>query len=64
MIGGIGLFDNLNKIVNMKTKKVGNLIIIVGKTFGHLGQSSFMREIYSVNEGSPPEINLEQVHRI
>ena len=58
VIGGIGLFDNLNKIINMKTKKVGNLIIIVGKTLGHLGQSSFMREIYSVNEGAPPEINL------
>ena len=58
VIGGIGLFDNLNKIINMKTKKVGNLIIIVGKTFGHLGQSSFMREIYSANEGAPPEINL------
>jgi len=58
VIGGIGLFDNLNKIINMKTKKVGNLIIIVGKTFGHLGQSSFMREIYSANEGTPPEINL------
>ncbi len=58
VIGGIGLFDNLKKIINMKTKKVGNLIIIVGKTFGHLGQSSFMREIYSANEGAPPEINL------
>ena len=58
VIGGIGLFDNLNKIINMKTKKVGNLIIIVGKTLGHLGQSSFMREIYSANEGAPPEINL------
>ena len=58
VIGGIGLLDNLNKIINMKTKKVGNLIIVVGKTLGHLGQSSFMREIYSANEGSPPEINL------
>ena len=58
VIGGIGLLDNLNKIINMKTKKVGNLIIVVGKTFGHLGQSSFMREIYSANEGAPPEINL------
>ena len=58
VIGGIGLLDNLNKIINMKTKKVGNLIIVVGKTLGHLGQSSFMREIYSANEGAPPEINL------
>ncbi len=58
VIGGIGLFDNLNKIINMKTKKVGNVIIIVGKTLGHLGQSSFMREINSVYEGAPPEINL------
>ena len=58
VIGGIGLLDNLNKIINMKTKKVGNLIIVVGKTFGHLGQSSFIREIFSANEGAPPEINL------
>ena len=58
VIGGIGIFDNLNKIINMKTKKIGNIIIVLGKTFGHLNQSSFIKEIYSINDGPPPEINL------
>ena len=58
VIGGIGIFDNLNRIINMKTKKAGNIIIVVGKTFGHLTRSSFLKEIYSINNGSPPEINL------
>ena len=58
VIGGIGIFDNLNRIIDMKTKKTGNIIIVVGKTFGHLTRSSFLKEIYSINNGSPPEINL------
>ena len=58
VIGGIGILDNLNKIINMKTKKTGNIIIVVGKTFGHLTRSSFIKEVYSINDGPPPEINL------
>ncbi len=58
VIGGVGIFDNLNRIIDMKTKKAGNIIIVVGKTFGHLTRSSFLKEIYSINDGSPPEINL------
>ena len=58
VIGGIGIFDSLNKIIDMKTKKAGNIIIVVGKTFGHLTQSSFIKEVYSINDGPPPEVNL------
>ncbi len=58
VIGGIGVFDNLNKIIDIKTKKAGNIIIVIGKTFGHLTRSSFLKEIYSINDGAPPEINL------
>ena len=58
VIGGIGIFENLKKIINMKSKKAGNLIIIIGKTLGHMEQTTFMRDIYSINEGCPPEVNL------
>ena len=34
VIGGIGILDNLKKILNMKPKKNGNLIIVLGKTIG------------------------------
>ena len=58
VIGGIGVIDNLKKIVNIKTKKSGNLIMIVGKTLGHIDQSAFLQENFSIYDGPPPEINL------
>ena len=58
VIGGIGVFDNLKKILNIKTKKPGNLILIIGKTIGHIDQSSFLQENFSIYDGPPPEINL------
>ncbi|MDP6626179.1 MAG: AIR synthase related protein, partial [Nitrospinota bacterium] len=58
VIGGIGVIDNLKRIVNIKTKKSGNLIMIVGKTLGHIEQTVFLQENFSIYDGSPPEINL------
>jgi len=58
VIGGIGVIDNLKRIINIKTKKQGNLILIVGKTVGHIEQSAFLYENFSIYDGPPPEINL------
>ena len=58
VIGGVGLINKISKPVGIKFKDAGNIIILVGKTFGHLEQSCFMRENYSINEGLPPEVNL------
>ena len=58
VIGGIGLIDNLKKIINIKTKKPGNLILGIGKTIGHIDQSAFLQENFSIFDGPPPEINL------
>ena len=58
VIGGIGVIDNLKRVVNIKTKKSGNLIMIVGKTVGHIDQSTFLQENFSIYDGPPPEINL------
>ena len=33
-------------------------ILLIGKTFGHLEQSCFLKENFSIVEGIPPEINL------
>ena len=58
VIGGIGVFNNIKKILNIKTKKPGNLIIVVGKTLGHIEQSAFLKENFSISDGPPPEVNL------
>ncbi len=58
VIGGVGLINKITNPINHKFKNEGNYIILIGKTFGHLGQSCFLKEIYSLIKGAPPEINL------
>ena len=58
VIGGIGLIKYSEKNINHILKKEGSVIIQIGKTFGHLYQSIFFEELYSLKEGPPPEINL------
>ena len=58
VIGGVGLIKKLSEPVSHKFKDLNSVIILVGKTFGHLGQSCFLKENFSVIDGKPPEINL------
>ncbi len=57
-IGGVGLIKDYKKIVTMHFKNEGNLILVIGKTFGHLDQSIFARDIIRQKKGPPPEVNL------
>ncbi len=57
-IGGVGLIKNYKNMITMNFKKDGNLIIIIGKTEGHLEQSIFARNVLNEKKGPPPEINL------
>ena len=58
VIGGVGLITDTKNKINHFLKKEGNIILQVGKTFGHLYQSVFLKEIYSITEGPPPDVNL------
>jgi len=58
VIGGVGLIQDTKNKINNILKKEGNSILLIGKTFGHLYQSVFFEEIYSITEGPPPDINL------
>tara|TARA_Y100000590_G_scaffold224330_1_gene253718 strand:+ start:893 stop:3085 length:2193 start_codon:yes stop_codon:yes gene_type:complete len=57
-IGGVGLIKDYKKIISMNLKKIDNLIIVVGKTEGHIDQSVFSRDVLNEKKGPPPEINL------
>ena len=57
-IGGVGLIKEYKKMISMDFKKEGNLILILGKTEGHLDQSVFAKEILAEKKGPPPSINL------
>jgi len=57
-IGGVGLIKNLDNVMTKNFKEIGNHILIIGKTLGHLNQSEFFREVLNFKEGPPPDTNL------
>ena len=57
-IGGVGLISDYKKMITMNLKEVDNLILIIGKTEGHVDQSLFARIILDEKNGPPPEVNL------
>ncbi len=57
-IGGIGLIKDYKKMITMDFKEVSNVVLVIGKTEGHIDQSLFARNILDEKNGPPPEINL------
>ncbi len=57
-IGGVGLIKNYKKMITMNFKEVNNLVLVIGKTEGHIDQSLFARSILNEKNGAPPEVNL------
>ena len=57
-IGGVGLIKNYKKMITMDFKEINNIVLVIGKTEGHLDQSLFARSILDEKNGPPPEINL------
>ncbi len=57
-IGGVGLIKNYKNMITMDLKEIENILLVIGKTEGHLDQSLFSRDILNEKNGPPPEINL------
>ena len=57
-IGGVGLIKDYKKMISIDLKEVDNLVLIIGKTEGHIDQSLFARAILDEKNGPPPEVNL------
>ena len=58
VIGGVGLIKDYTKMITMNFKSEGNILLVIGKTEGHIDQSLFARTILDEKNGPPPEINL------
>ncbi|MDB9718951.1 phosphoribosylformylglycinamidine synthase subunit PurL [Candidatus Pelagibacter sp.] len=57
-IGGVGLIKDYQDMITMDLKEADNILLVIGKTEGHLDQSLFARDILNEKNGPPPEINL------
>ena len=57
-IGGVGLIKDYKRMLTMDFKENGNIVLVIGKTEGHLDQSLLARLILDEKNGPPPEVNL------
>lgn len=57
-IGGVGIMPDAMIAVGIAFKNEGDVILAVGETKGHIGQSIFLREILGREEGAPPPVDL------
>ncbi len=57
-IGGVGLIKDYKKMITMDFKEIDNIVLVIGKTEGHIDQSLLSRIIINENNGPPPEVNL------
>jgi phosphoribosylformylglycinamidine synthase subunit PurL len=57
-IGAVGLIKDVNRMASIAFKREGDLIVLIGETRGHLGQSIYLREIEGREEGAAPPVDL------
>jgi phosphoribosylformylglycinamidine synthase len=60
VIGGVGVIDDLTKMVTIAFPAEGQTIILIGDTKGHLGASLWLREVAGLEAGTPPPVDLAQ----
>jgi phosphoribosylformylglycinamidine synthase len=62
-IGGVGLLADFTKSATLAFKAAGEIILLIGRTQGWLGQSLYLRDICGREEGAPPPVDLAEEHK-
>ena len=58
-IGGVGVIEDVTKAVRVGGAEAGEELIAIGVTRGWLGQSLYLRELFDMETGAPPPVDLE-----
>jgi phosphoribosylformylglycinamidine synthase len=57
-IGGVGVIPDVAAMTDIALKQEGDLLIVLGRERGHLGQSLYQENIAGRLEGAPPPVDL------
>ncbi|UWQ97371.1 phosphoribosylformylglycinamidine synthase subunit PurL [Rhodobacteraceae bacterium M385] len=61
-IGAVGLLDHIHDLIAGVARE-GHLLMLVGETEGHLGQSALLAEVFNREDGDAPHVDLEAEKR-
>jgi len=57
-VGALGLLADSRRRAGYGTLSAGEVLILIGETKGHLGQSLYLRELLGREDGPPPPVDL------
>jgi phosphoribosylformylglycinamidine synthase len=57
-IGGVGVMDDVERHATVALKREDDVLVLIGRTEGWLGQSLYLSEIAGREEGAPPPVDL------
>ncbi len=58
-IGAVGLLSDVDGLIGAAPRE-GDVLVLLGETSGHLGQSAILAECFQREEGAPPPVYLAQ----
>ena len=63
-IGGVGLMDDVSKMMTIGFKESDETILLIGENNSQLSQSLWLRELHGREDGPPPsvELNIEKAN--
>ncbi|QXT38288.1 phosphoribosylformylglycinamidine synthase subunit PurL [Gymnodinialimonas ceratoperidinii] len=61
-IGAVGLLDHIDELIAGVARE-GHVLLLVGETEGHLGQSALLAEVFNREDGDAPRVDLEAEKR-
>ncbi|MEP5760605.1 MAG: phosphoribosylformylglycinamidine synthase subunit PurL [Litoreibacter sp.] len=61
-IGAVGLIAHTDDIIS-GTAREGHVLLLVGESAGHLGQSALLAEVFNREDGDAPEVDLQAEKR-
>ncbi len=59
-IGGVGLIADIEKMASASFKRDGDLVVVIGREQGWLGQSLYQQLELNTLEGAPPPVDLAE----
>jgi phosphoribosylformylglycinamidine synthase len=61
-IGAVGVIDHIDTMIAGRALE-GHILLLVGETRGHLGQSALLHEVFNRTDGDAPAVDLETEKR-
>ena len=63
-VGAVGLLQDMTRRTGSAFTEVGDTILLIGETRGHMGASLYLRDLLGREEGAPPPVTLAEEKRI